>query len=92
MVSCSECYQVSIICWRGDRHRPSAAHVGVAELVGEQLKFVCSKTVIIPQYVIMRGTAGTLGRREQWFKQSSLLSKSCFYQIKMKCQKDGKDH
>lgn len=33
VVSCSECYQVSIIRWCRYRHGPCAAHVSMAELV-----------------------------------------------------------
>lgn len=53
MVSCSECYQVSIIRWCRYRNRSCTAHICVAELVSQQLKFICSKTVIIPQNMIV---------------------------------------
>lgn len=67
MVSCSECYQMSIIRWCRYRNRSCTAHICVAELVSQQLKFICSKTVIIPQNMIVWGTAGTLRRREHEF-------------------------
>jgi len=67
MVSCSECYQVSIIRWCRYRNRSCTAHICVAELVSQQLKFICSKTVIIPQNMIVWRTAGTLRRREHEF-------------------------
>lgn len=72
MVSCSECYQVSIIGWCGDRNRSCAAHICVAELISQQLEFICSKTVIIPQNMIVWGTAGTLRRRKQRFTYLAL--------------------
>lgn len=67
MVPCSECYQVSIIRWCRNRNGSCTAHVCVAELVRQQLKFICSKTVIIPQNMIVWRTAGTLRRREHQF-------------------------
>lgn len=48
MVSGSERYQVSIIRWCRYRNRSCTAHVSVAELVSQQLKFICSKAVIVP--------------------------------------------
>lgn len=63
MVPGSERHQVSIVRWCRDRHGPGTAHVGVAELVGQQLQFIRSEAVVIPQNVIVRRTAGSLQRR-----------------------------
>lgn len=53
MVSGSECHQVSIVGWCGDRNGSCAAHIGVTELVRQQLEFICGEAIVIPQDVIV---------------------------------------
>lgn len=43
-----------------DGHAPSAADVGVTQLIGQGLKFIGIEPVIIPQDVVVRGTTGAL--------------------------------
>lgn len=60
VVASAEGYKVSIVgrCWDG--HGACAADVGVAQLVSEELEIVSGETVVIPQYVVVRRTTGTL--------------------------------
>ena len=60
VVAGAEGHQVGVVgrCRDGDGAR--AADVGVAQLVGEELQFVGSETVVIPQDVIVGGTTGSL--------------------------------
>lgn len=62
MVACPEGYQAGIVGWRWDGDGTGAAHIGVAQLVGEQLQLVRREAVVIPQYVVMRGATGALKR------------------------------
>lgn len=50
-------------CGDGDGAR--AAHVGVAQLVGEELELVTGEAVVVPQDVVVGGSAGPLGRKGQ---------------------------
>ena len=47
-----------------------AADVGVTELVGEALQFISCEVIVIPQHMVVGGTAGALERcvegREQY--------------------------
>lgn len=45
--------QVSIVGWRGDRHGARAAHVGVTQLVGEDLQLVGREAIVVPQDVVV---------------------------------------
>lgn len=60
MVAGAEGHQVGIIGRCRDGDRTGTAHVGVAQLVGEQLELVSSKTIVIPQYMVVGGSAGAL--------------------------------
>ena len=63
VVACAESHQVGVVgrCWDGDR--AGAAHVGVAQLVGEHLQLVRGEMVVVPQHVVVGGPAGALQRR-----------------------------
>lgn len=63
MVAGTERHKPGVVGWCGDRDGAGAAHVGVAELVSQQLQFVGRETVVIPQDVIVRGTACALWER-----------------------------
>lgn len=63
MVSGTEGHQVGIVGWRRDGDWAGTAHISVAQLVGEQLEFISSKTIVIPEHMVVRGTAGTLQQR-----------------------------
>jgi len=53
-------HQMGIVGWRWDADGASAAHVGVAELVGELLQLIGIKVVVIPQHVVVAGSACAL--------------------------------
>lgn len=60
VVSCPESHQAGIVgrCW--DRDRACASYVSVAQLVCQDLEFICCEPVVIPQDIIMGWSAGTL--------------------------------
>lgn len=60
MVAGAEGHQVGVVGRCRDGHWAGAAHVGVAQLVGEQLELVSSKTIVVPQHMVVRGPAGAL--------------------------------
>ncbi len=60
MVAGTERHKPGIVGWCGDRDGAGAAHIGVAELVSQQLQFIGRETVVIPQDVIVRRTACAL--------------------------------
>lgn len=64
MVTSTEGHQVGVVGWRRDGDGAGTAHIGVAQLVGEQLEFISSETVVIPEHVVVRGTAGTLQEKD----------------------------
>lgn len=63
VVSRPKCHQAGVICWCWDGNRAGAADVSVAELVGEDLKLICCKPVVVPKDIVMGRSARTLGRR-----------------------------
>ena len=60
VVPCPECHQVCVVRRRRDGHTARAADVRVAQLVGQHLKVVGGKMIVIPQYVIVRRPTCTL--------------------------------
>lgn len=48
-----EGHQVSVVGWRRDGHGACAAHIGVTQLVGENLKLVRRETIVIPEDVVV---------------------------------------
>lgn len=60
VVTGAERHQVGVVgrCRDGDGAR--AAHVRVAQLVGEQLELVAAEAVVVPQDVVVGGAAGAL--------------------------------
>ena len=60
VVAGAEGHQVGVVGWRGDGDGAGAAHVGVAQLVGEQLELVCGEAVVVPQDVVVGGAARAL--------------------------------
>lgn len=50
----AERHEMSVIGRRRNRHRSSAAHVSVAQLVGETLQFIGSELIIVPEHVVVR--------------------------------------
>ena len=47
----------------GVGHTPCTAHICVTELVSETLEFICCEVIVIPQYMVVRGTTCTLRQR-----------------------------
>lgn len=60
VVACSESHQSGVVGRRRDGDGAGAADVGVAQLVGEELQLVRSETVVVPEDVVVGGTAGSL--------------------------------
>lgn len=63
VVPCPERHQPGVIGWGRDGDRAGAAHVGVAELVREDLQLVRREPVVIPEHVVVGRPAGALGRK-----------------------------
>ena len=55
-----ERHQMGVVSGSWDTNRASAAHVGMTELVGELLELIGIKVVVIPQHVVVAGSAGAL--------------------------------
>ena len=55
-----EGHQVSVVGGGGDGDTACTPDVGVTQLIGQLLKLVCLETIIVPQHVIMRGSACAL--------------------------------
>jgi len=60
MVARSECHQVSVVRRRRYGDATGTAYVCVTQLVGEHLKLIGIEPVVIPEYVIVRGSTCTL--------------------------------
>lgn len=60
MVAGTEGHQVGVVGRCRDGNWAGTAHIGVAQLVGEQLELVSSKTIVIPQYMVVGGPTGAL--------------------------------
>lgn len=60
VVAGSEGHQPGVVGRCGDGDRARAADIGVAQLVGEELQFVGSEAVVIPQDMVVGRTAGSL--------------------------------
>lgn len=60
VVAGAEGHQVGIVGWGGDGHGAGAAYVGVTQLVGEQLELIRGEAVVIPQDMVMGGSACAL--------------------------------
>ena len=65
MVAGAEGHQVGVVGWRRDGDWAGTAHVGVAQLVGEQLELVSGKTIVVPQYMVVGGPTGALREGNQ---------------------------
>ena len=64
MVSSAERHQVSVVGWRGDGDGAGAAHIGVAQLVGEDLQLIRGEAVVVPQHIVVRGAARALSSKQ----------------------------
>ena len=53
---------MGVVCGGGVRDAACAAHISVAELVGETLQLVGCEVIIIPQDMVVGGAAGALQR------------------------------
>ena len=73
VVACAESHQVGVVGRGRDGHGAGAAHVGVAQLVGEHLQLVRGEMVVVPQHVVVGGPAGALQTREPVKSQHGLL-------------------
>ena len=73
VVACPEGHQAGVVGWRGDGDGAGAAHVGVAQLVGEQLQLVRREAVVIPQDVVVGGPAGALQEASEEVSENHIL-------------------
>lgn len=60
MVAGTEGHQVGVVGGRRDGDGAGAAHVGVAQLVCEQLELVSGETIVVPQNMVVGGPTGAL--------------------------------
>lgn len=60
MVTSAEGHQMGVVRRRGDGDGARAAHVGVAQLVGEELELITAEAVVVPQDVIVGRPARAL--------------------------------
>jgi len=60
VVARAEGDQVRVVGRSGDADAACAAHVRVAQLVGELLEFVGRQAVVVPQHVVVTGAACAL--------------------------------
>ena len=78
MVPRPERYQMGVVSRGWDTDRASAAHVGMTELVGELLELIGIKVVVIPQHVVVAGSAGALkGEKKCQFRMETVCGPSC---------------
>lgn len=56
----TEGHQMGVVggCWDG--HGPSTSDVGVTQLVGQHLELVSVEVIIVPQYMVVGRSAGSL--------------------------------
>lgn len=55
-----ERHQVSVVCRGRDGHGACAAHVGMTQLVGEDLQLIGGETIVVPKHVIVGRPACSL--------------------------------
>ena len=53
VVAGAESHQVCVIGRGWNGHRARAAHVGVAQLVGQDLQLISCEAVVVPQHVVV---------------------------------------
>ena len=58
-------YQPGIVGRSGNGDRSRTPDIRVTQLIRQQLQFVCGKTVVVPQDLVVGGPAGSLWRREE---------------------------
>lgn len=62
MVSSAESHKVGVISRRRNGDGTSTADVSVAQLVSQTLQFVSVEVIVVPQNVVVAGTASALYR------------------------------
>lgn len=60
VVACPESDEVGIVGGRWYGYAPRTTHIRVAQLIGEHLKFVGVKSIVVPQYVVVGRPTCTL--------------------------------
>lgn len=65
VVAGSESHQPGVVGRRWDGDGARAADVSVAQLVGEELQFIGSETVVVPQDVVVGRATGSLREDER---------------------------
>lgn len=56
----SKRHQVSVVRRSRDGHATRTAYVRVTQLVCQLLELICLETIVVPQHVVMGGSAGAL--------------------------------
>lgn len=65
VVSGTEGNKMCIVGRCRDGHTTSTPHVGVAQLVRQNLQFIRREVVVIPQYMVVGRSTCTLGRKNK---------------------------
>ena len=64
VVAGAEGHETGVVGWRGDGDGAGAAHIGVAQLVGEDLQLIRGEAVVVPQHIVVRGAARALSSKQ----------------------------
>lgn len=84
VIASPEGHQMGVVGWCWDGHWPSAADIGVTELVGENLQFIWREVVVIPEHVVVRWSAGSLQKRKKRHKSQCISAELQFCPIVQK--------
>ena len=80
VVASTESHQVCIVGWGWNGHRPCAAHIGVTQLVGQDLQLIGCEAVVIPKHVVVRRSTRTLQEKNPygwWCFRKEHICKNC---------------
>lgn len=77
VVACAEGHEPGVVGGSRDGDGARAAHVCMAQLVGENLELVSGEAIVVPQHVVMRRSAGALTHRTNSLESFAFLPK-CF--------------
>ena len=74
VIASPEGHQVGVVGRSRIGDAPSAANIGVAQLVGQALEIIGVEPIVIPEDMVMRGTAGSL-----WGGEDKTVYVLCMY-------------
>lgn len=78
VVAGTEGHQVGVVGWRRDGDGAGTAHVRVAQLVSEQLELISSEAVVVPQDMVVGGSASALRWEEEESNLRRMPSKTSY--------------